>query len=186
MAVGARQSLPSYRNARHHCSGSRQPQPKKLVQGTSRTRPRSTSTETTTLGAHEASLGIGNSIIGSRPRSVSTRASITPSRSTVTSAVASRNGMRTCKRAVSPDSHSRFSGNTSMRSSLPCANHCSASPLTHSVVAACATRAASSLARATSSTSPTLANVVSQRTRPWASLVPWHTRPSSRVWLALS
>ena len=46
----------------------------------------------------------GSSITGAVPDSGTTRASITPSRSSVTSAVASRKGMRTWKRAVSPGS----------------------------------------------------------------------------------
>ena len=73
-----------------------------------------------TLGAQVAvpAFGMGSSITGSRPLSTITRASITPSRSTVTSAVACANGMRTCSRAVWPGSTSRFSGSRSMRSSL--------------------------------------------------------------------
>ena len=69
---------------------------------TSPTRPRTASTETKAFGAQRASTG--SSITGSAPESWTTRASPTPSRSTVTSAVASRNGMRTWKRAVSPGS----------------------------------------------------------------------------------
>ena len=65
-------------------------------------RPRSASTLTYTFGPQAGS--IFNSSVGSSPRSVTTRVSITPSRSTATSAVASRKGMRTCSRAVSPGS----------------------------------------------------------------------------------
>ena len=63
-----------------------------------------------------------------------TKLSSTPSRSTVTSAVALRNGMRTWKRAVSPGSYSFCSGSRSMRSALPGANHQSSSPATQTVV----------------------------------------------------
>ena len=66
------------------------------------TRPRTTRAETKTFGACAATTG--TSITGSLPLSATTRDSSTPSRSTVTSAVASRNGMRTCRRAVSPGS----------------------------------------------------------------------------------
>ncbi len=65
-------------------------------------RPRSASTLTYTLGAQ--ALSIGSRIVGSSPRKVITRVSITPSRSIATSAVASRKGMRTCSLAVSPGS----------------------------------------------------------------------------------
>ena len=40
MAVGAWYSRPSYQKARAHSTGERQPQVKKLYQGTSRMRPR--------------------------------------------------------------------------------------------------------------------------------------------------
>ena len=81
---------------------------------TSPTRPRTTSTETNMFGAYAPSTG--TSTTGSLPASGTTRASAMPSRSTVTSAVACWNGMRTWKRAVSPGSYVRFSGSTSMRS----------------------------------------------------------------------
>ena len=57
------------------------------------TRPRTASTETKTFG--ESTSSIGTSTIGSLPLSVVTNERITPSRSTDTSAVALRNGMRT-------------------------------------------------------------------------------------------
>ena len=70
---------------------------------TSPTRPRTASTETNTFGAYGGRDRAPRSP-GRRPTSGTTRASSTPSRSTVTSAVAARNGMRTCRRAVSPGS----------------------------------------------------------------------------------
>ena len=57
------------------------------------TRPRTASTETNTFG--ESVSLIGTSTMGSLPLSVVTNERITPSRSTVTSAVAARNGIRT-------------------------------------------------------------------------------------------
>ena len=88
MAVGAWYARPSYQNERAQLSGSRQPQVNSEYQGTSLMRPRSTSTLTYTLGPHD--LSIFSSTLGSRPRSVTTRVSMSPSRSTLTSAVASR------------------------------------------------------------------------------------------------
>ena len=70
-----------------------------LVQPLS-TRPRTASTETKTSGAYDP--GIGTSTTGSVPLRSVTKLDSTPSRSTVTSAVAARNGIRTWKRAVSP------------------------------------------------------------------------------------
>ncbi len=69
---------------------------------TSETRPRTTSTDTKTFGAYvpfSATL-----TTGALPDSGCTKESITPSRSTVTSAVACRKGMRTWNWAVCPDS----------------------------------------------------------------------------------
>jgi hypothetical protein len=54
------------------------------------------------------------SMTGSRPDSCVTKLSITPSRSTVTSAVADRNQLRTWNRALSPGWYSFCSGSTSM------------------------------------------------------------------------
>ena len=66
------------------------------------TRPRTARTDTKTFGAWCPSTGIRTT--GSRRVSLSTRVSMTPSRSTVTSAVAASKGMRTWKTAVSPGS----------------------------------------------------------------------------------
>ncbi len=61
-------------------------------------RPRTASTDTNTFGASAASSGTFTT--GDRPDSSVTKLRSTPSRSTVTSAVAERNGMRTWKRAT--------------------------------------------------------------------------------------
>src|SRR6185436_4038496 len=92
-AVGATYSLPSYQKAVHHSRGALKPQVKKLYHGTSRSRPRSASTLTYALGPHSGLTC--SETVGSLPSSRTTCVSITPSRSTDTSAVAKRKGLRT-------------------------------------------------------------------------------------------
>jgi hypothetical protein len=78
------------------------PRSTRAVGFTASLRPRTARAETKTLGAQLAFTG--NSITGALPDSSTTLASRMPSRSTVTSTLASRNGMRTWKRAVWPGS----------------------------------------------------------------------------------
>ncbi len=65
-------------------------------------RPRTTNADTNTFGAQLPRTG--TSITGDVRDTLRTKASSTPSRSTVTSTVASLNGRRSWKRAVSPGS----------------------------------------------------------------------------------
>jgi hypothetical protein len=102
IAVGAWYSRPSYQKLRTHASGSFQPQVKNEYQGTSRIRPRQRENADVDVGSPD--LSILSSTVGSSPRRLTTFVSITPSRSTLTNAVASRNGIRTCSFAVSPGS----------------------------------------------------------------------------------
>ena len=98
--MGACHSASPCRHDRHHSPGERQPQLKNEYQGTSRTRPRTASTETKTLGLQSSSTF--SSMTGSWPSISRTSVRITPLRSTATSTVAWRKGLRTWKRAVSP------------------------------------------------------------------------------------
>ena len=184
IAVGAWYARPSYQNERAQLSGSRQPQVKNEYQGTSRMRPRSASTLTYTLGPQ--ALSIFSSTVGSLPRSVTTRVSMRPSRSTLTSAVAPRYGMRTCSRAVCPGATSRCSGRMSMRSSLSWANHSSPRRVTHTPVAACAGWPAASLACAISSICPGVSICASHANAPRSSVLPLHSVPSSLISVRLS
>ena len=107
------------------------------------------------------------------------RVSITPSRSTLTSAVACWKGMRSCKRAVWPGSTSRFSGSRSMRSSLSCANHQGSSLVIQADPTVVLARPASSFTVARSSTSPLTSSGLLHARRPCASVLPLHSTPSS-------
>ena len=84
----------------NHAAGSRQPQAKNEYHLSGSTRPRTASTETYTFGPHSPLTG--NSITGLKRDSSTTCVSMMPLASIETSAVASRKGVRTCKRAVSP------------------------------------------------------------------------------------
>ena len=184
VAVGARQSSASWRKACHQSPGSRQPQVKKLHHGASRRRPRSSSALTTTLGDQPpASSGTRTVITGSAARTVTRRASSTPSRSTVTSAVACAKGVRSCSRTLCPGSTSRVSGSRSMRSSSSCANQAGSPRDTQARAAALLARPASSRPTATSSTSPpaggSFAASMRHSRRPRASLRPRQSSPSS-------
>ena len=96
MAVGCS----GFHHSLNQATGSRQPQRKKLYHLSGSTRPRTASTETNTFGPHSALTG--TSTVGLKRESGWTKVSTMPPASTEISAVASRKGVRTWKRAVSP------------------------------------------------------------------------------------